>query len=119
MPPNLLGAGREVLLTGTSDAALQSDSVGNLHSEPGSPVDDIFRDGSPETGFTRDEAADQEFSEEASYRETIRGVRSFMSWHQIPEFDNVSSADDNLFAGSRVQRTGKVSCQVTGRRLVV
>ena len=62
-----------------------------------------FRDSSPDRKLTRDESADQELSEEASYRETIRGVRSFMGWHKVPEFESVSSSDDNPFAGSRVQ----------------
>ena len=35
-----------------------------------------------------------------------------MGWHQIPEFDSVSSADNNPFAGSRVQPTGKVSAKL-------
>ena len=35
-----------------------------------------------------------------------------MGWHQIPEFDNVPSADDNPFAGSKVQPTGKVSVKL-------
>ena len=35
-----------------------------------------------------------------------------MGWHQIPEFDSVSSADDNTFASSRVQPTGKVSIKL-------
>ena len=35
-----------------------------------------------------------------------------MDWHQIPEFDSVSSADDNPFAGSRLQPTGKVSVRL-------
>ena len=60
------------------------------------------------SGTTTDESADQELSEESSYRETIGGMRSFMGWLQIPEFDSVS-ADDNPFASSRVQPTGKVS----------
>ena len=34
--------GPEVLLTGTSNAALQSDSEEDLQSEPGSPVNDNF-----------------------------------------------------------------------------
>ena len=50
----------------------------------------------------------QKLSEESTYRETIRGVRSFMGWHQIPEFDSVSSASNNPFAGSRAPPTGKV-----------
>ena len=100
-------AGPEVLVTGTGNAALHaeqtstsgktvditggSDSDGDLQSELGSPVDDNFRDSSPDRDFTRDESADQELSEKASYRETIRGMRSFMGWHHIPEFDSISS----------------------------
>ena len=80
-----------------------------MHSEPGSPTVGNFRDGSPD----RDDTADQDLSEEANYRETVRGVRSFMRWHQIPDFDSASSTlDDNPFAGSRVKPTGKVSVKV-------
>ena len=96
----------------TVDITSGSDSDEDLQSEPGSPIGDNFWDGSPDRDFTRDESADQELSEEASYRETTRGVRSFMGWHQIPEFDSVSSADDNPFADSRVQPTGKVSVKL-------
>ena len=35
-----------------------------------------------------------------------------MGWHKIPEFDSVSSSDDNSFAGSQVQPTGKVSLKL-------
>ena len=42
-PVEAPGAGPDVLLTSTGDAALQSESDGDLHSEPGSPVDDSFR----------------------------------------------------------------------------
>ena len=114
-PPSLLRLPVQVLLTGTSSAALHaeitsSDSEEELQSEPGFPIDGNIRDGSPD--LTRDESADQELSEESTYRETIRGMRSFMGWHQIPEFDSVSSSDDNPFAGSRVQPTGKVSVKL-------
>ena len=85
-----------------------SDSDEDLQSDLGSSVNGKFWDGSPDRDLSRDEWADQELSEEASYRETIRGVRLFMGWHQIPEFDSVSSSDGNPFAGSWVQPTGKV-----------
>ena len=62
--------------------------------------------------LSKNEAADQELSEESTYRETIRGMRSFMGWHQIPEFDSVSSADNNPFAGFRAPPTGKVSVKL-------
>ena len=43
----------------------------------------------------------------------MRGVRSFMGRHQIPDFDSSSSSmDDNLFAGSQTQPTGKVSIKL-------
>ena len=35
---------------------------------------------------------DQELSAEHTYRETICGVRSFMGWNQVPEFDSASSS---------------------------
>ena len=103
-PVEAPGAGPDVLPTGTGSAALHaeftgSDSEEELQSESGSPIDGNVRDDSPD--LTRNESADQELSEESTYRETIRGVRSFMGWHQIPEFDSVSSADNNPFAGSR------------------
>ena len=56
---------------------------------------------------------DQELSAEQTYRETLRGVRLFMGWDQVPEFDSSSSAqDDNPFAGARSQLPGKVSVKV-------
>ena len=58
-------------------------------------------------------ATDQDLSEDANYRETIREVRSFMGWHQIPDYNNSSaSLDDNPFAGSRAKPTGKVSVKL-------
>ena len=84
-----------------------------LQSEPGSPFDCNVQGDSPDKDFARDDSADQELSEEGSYRETIRGVKSFMGWHQIPDFDSaLSSFDDNPFAGSRAQPTGKVSIKL-------
>ena len=35
-----------------------------------------------------------------------------MGWHKVPEFESVSSSDDNPFASSRVQPTGKVSVKL-------
>ena len=56
---------------------------------------------------------DQELTAEQTYRETQRGVRSFMAWNDIPEFDSASSSqDDNPFTGSKASHTGKVSVKV-------
>ena len=114
-PVEAPGAGPDVLPTGTGSAALHaefssSDSEEELQSDPGYPVDGNIREGSPD--LSKNEAADQELSEESTYRETIRGVRSFMGWHQIPEFDSVSSASNNHFTGSRAPPTGKVSVKL-------
>ena len=73
---------------------------------------DIHRDRPADRDASRDDP-DSEPTEEANYRETMRGVRSFMNWHKVPEFETVSStADDNPFAGARVQPTGKVSVKL-------
>ena len=94
------------------DLSAASDSEADQLSVTGSLDDEIHRDRSPDRDVTRDET-DQEPTEEANYRETMRGVRSFMNWHKIPEFETVSSAaDDNPFAGARVQPTGKVSVKL-------
>ena len=84
-------AGPEVLLTSTGNAAMQSNSEEDLQSESSSPVDDNFRYGSSDRELNIDNSGDQELSEEASCRVTIRSVRSFMGWYKIPEFDSVSS----------------------------
>ena len=94
--------------TGEVDLSAASDSEADQLSVTGSLDDEIHRDWSPDGEVTREET-DQEPTEEANYRESMRGVRSFMNWHKIPEFETVSSAaDDNPFAGARVQPTGKV-----------
>ena len=127
-PAQAPGAGPDVLPSGTGDAAFSvdqtltgpravqsfsgSESEDEQHSQTGSLLEGNYRDGSPARDLTRDESTDQELSEEASYRETMRGMRSFMGWHKVPEFESVSSSDDNLFAGSRVQPTGKVSVKL-------
>ena len=53
---------------------------------------------------------DQTLSEEQNYRETMRGIRSFMGWSHIPDMDTAASTpDDNPFAGPKAQLAGKVS----------
>ena len=52
----------------------------------------------------------QTLSEEQNYRETMRGIRSFMGWTHIPDMDTTTAtSDDNPFAGPKTQPTGKVS----------
>ena len=52
---------------------------------------------------------DLQLSHEQNCQETIRGVRSFMGWHQVLEFkSSASSQHDNPFASLSTQPTGKV-----------
>ena len=53
---------------------------------------------------------DQSLSKEQSYRETMRGIRSYMGWNHIPEVDSgATTSDDNPFAGPKLHTPGKVS----------
>ena len=111
-PVQAPGSVPDVKPTSEGDLSAASDSEADQLSVTGSLDDEIHRDRSPDRDVTRDEA-DQEPTEEANYRETVRGVRSFMNSHKIPEFETVSSAaDDNPFAGAHVQPTGKVSVKL-------
>ena len=89
----------------TDEIAGESDS--EMDREPASPASANAQGELPE------ESNDQDLSEEANYRETIRGVRSFMGWRQIPDFNSASSSlDDNPFAVFRVKPIGKVSVKL-------
>ena len=93
-PTQAPGAGPEILPAGVettlhnqsppigqnSDVARESDSEAELDGEPSSPASIHCQGDLPDT------ATDQDLSEDANYRETIRGVRSFMNWHHIPDY---------------------------------
>ena len=53
---------------------------------------------------------DQALSEEQTYRETMRGIRSYMGWSHICDIDSTSSnAEDNPFTAPKQQPAGKIS----------
>ena len=53
---------------------------------------------------------EQSLSEEQSYRETMRGIRSYMGWNHIPDTDSgVTTSEDNPFAGPKLHTPGKIS----------
>ena len=85
-PVQAPGSVPDVQPSGEGDLSAASDSEGDQHSVTGSLSDENYRYGSPDRDLPKEEAADQEPSEEANYRETMRGIRSFMGWHNIPEF---------------------------------
>ena len=92
-----------------SPSSSESDSDSLSSDRP--PLD-IF----PEEGELSDDQEanlsdhDQSLSEEQSYRETIRGIRSYMSWNHIPDIDSgATTSEDNPFAGPKLHTLGKVS----------
>ena len=89
-----------------------SDSDDELHTELDSPAGGSDQGELSDRDTPKDEGLDQELSEEANYRKTIRGVRSFMGWHQTPDFDSLSSLDDNPLASARAQPARKVSIKL-------
>ena len=86
----------------------------------GSNTDSLSSDRPPLDNFPEDgELSDQEanlsdheqsLSEEQSYRETMRGIRSYMNWDLIPDIDSgATTSEDNPFAGPKVHTPGNVS----------
>ena len=97
----------------TSRKESPSSSESDTDSLPSDrPPLDLF----PEEGeLSNDQEAnlsdhDQSLSEEQSYRETMRGIRSYMSWNHIPDIDSgATTSEDNPFAGPKLHTPGKVS----------
>ena len=91
----------------TSSSESDSDSTSSdrppidLYPEEGELSDD------PEVSLTD---PDQSLTEEQSYRETMRGIRSYMGWTHVPDMDSgTKTSDDNPFDGPKLQTPGKVS----------
>ena len=56
---------------------------------------------------------DQSLSEEQTYRETMRGIRSFMGWTHIPDIDSsAAKSEENPFAGPKLQTPGQMLIQL-------
>ena len=56
---------------------------------------------------------DQTLSEEQTYKETMRGIRSFIMWTHIPDVDTATSTSVyNSFAGPQTQSAGKESVRM-------
>ena len=87
---------------------MDTDSDTDFSDRP--PVDIFVEEGELSDQDPDNTAADQTLSEEQNYRETMRGIRSFMGWTHIPDIDTAAStSDDNPFAGPKAQPAGKVS----------
>ena len=73
-PVQAPGSVPDVQPSGEGELSALSDSEGDQHSVTVSLSDENYWYGSPDRDLPRDEAADQELSEEGNYRETMRGV---------------------------------------------
>ena len=107
--------------TGSDSPTLQKasrrDSISSLESEADSDLSDrppveLF----VEEGELSDEQEltehDLPTSEEQTYRETMRGIGSFMGWSHVPDVENSNPSDDNPFAGPKTPAPSKVSVQM-------
>ena len=94
---------------GHSDSSMDTDTDSDLSNQP--PIDLFVEEGElsdPDQDPSTD--PDQTLSEDQTYRETLRGIRSYMGWNQIPDIESTTlTGDDNPFAGPRSQPVGKVS----------
>ena len=76
------------------------------------PLDILLEEGElsddQEANFSDHE---QSLSEEQSYQETMRGIRSYMGWDHIPDSSGgrATTSKDNPFAGPKLHVPGKVS----------
>ena len=74
---------------------MESDAESELSDQP--PVDIYVEEG--ELSEDQDVAItdpDQSLSEEQTYRETMRGIRSYMGWSHIPDMDtSAATSEDN------------------------
>ena len=112
-------SGRPFGSTGSASPTLQKsrkDSISSLDSDTDSQISDIppvelFAE---EGEFSEDQDFEQELptSEEQTYRETMRGIRSFMGCSHIPDMDSSNPSDDNPFAGPKAPIPSKVSVQM-------
>ena len=55
---------------------------------------------------------DQALTEEQTYRETMRGIRSYMGWSNIPDMDSATTGSVDNPSGPKVTVPGKISVQM-------
>ena len=91
---------------------IDSDSDSEPVNRPTCVFDEDGELSDPDHNITTTDT-DQALSEEQTYRETVRGIRSFMGWTHIPDMDNLSSsADDNPFQAPKQQPLSRISVKL-------
>ena len=104
-------------LTGSESPTLQKSSGKDSISSGELDAESNFSDTPPlelfvEEGELSDEQElteqDLPTSEEQTYRETMRGIHSFMGWTHVPDIDSSNPSDDNPFAGPKAPAPSKI-----------
>ena len=91
-------------VTSGTDSDLSDRPLVDLYAEEGELSDDLDLNVME---------PDQIPTEEQTYRETMRGIRSYMGWSVIPDIDsNNTASDDNPFSDPKTAIPGKVSVQM-------
>ena len=104
--PALHRARRDTSVSSISEAVsdLSDQHPLDLYTEKGELLDDQYV-----TGLDQN----QPLSQEQTYRETMRGICSFMGWSHVPDIDSsTNTSEDNPFAGPKTPVPGKVSVQI-------
>ena len=113
-PPAIQVTSKSTSAPARDQSPSSMDTGSDSDSSDRPPVDLFVEEGElsdPDQDPTTD--PDQILSEEQNYRETLRGIRSYMGWTQIPDIESTASTgDDNPFAGPHSQPVGKVSVRL-------
>ena len=94
----------------------QRDNISSLDSATDSDLSDhppieLFAE-EAELSDTQEGEPDQNISEDQTYRETMREIRSYMGWSHVPDIDSSNPSDDNPFAGPKAPAPSKISVQM-------
>ena len=107
-------------LTGSSSPTLHQsarrDSISSVESATESELSDqppveLFVD-EGDLSDNPELELEQNVSGEQTYRETMRGICSYMGWSHVPDVDSSNPSDDNPFAGPKAPAPSKVSVQM-------
>ena len=107
-PPALQVTSKSTSAPARDQSPSSMDTESDSDSSDRPPVDLFVEEGElsdPDQDPNSD--PDQILSEEQNYRETLRGVHSYMGWNQIPDIESTASTgEDNPFAGPRSEPGG-------------
>ena len=114
MASELQDTGSPALHRSRRDSSVSSSSEAGSELSDQPPLDLYVEEGEP-SNYQEATGADQDqpLSQEQRYRETMRGIRSFMGWSHIPDIDSATNtSENNPFAGPKTPVPGKVSVQM-------